>query len=132
METAIRQTLEPHVANVKLSVRFNVPRERISDSSAHAILRIIRELTLNAIRHGKATSVWVAGSIEAETLKFSVRDNGIGFDPANCPGDEQGHYGLLGIRERVNTFEGTLRIESEPGKGTKATICLNTIRETKT
>ena len=132
METAIRQTLEPHVANVKLSVRFNVPRERISDSSTHAILRIIRELTLNAIRHGKATSIWVAGSIEAETLKFSVRDNGIGFDPANCPGDEQGHYGLLGIRERVNTFEGTLRIESEPGKGTKATICLNTIRETKT
>ena len=132
METAIRQTLEPHVANVKLSVRFNVPRERISDSSAHAILRIIRELTLNAIRHGKATAVWVAGSIEAETLKFSVRDNGCGFDPANCPGDEQGHYGLLGIRERVNTFEGTLRIESEHGKGTKATICLNTIRETKT
>ena len=132
METAIRQTLEPYVADVNLAVRFNVPRSRISDSSAHAILRIIRELTVNAVRHGKATSVWVAGSIEAETLKFSVRDNGCGFDPGNCPGDEQGHYGLLGIRERVNTFEGTLKIESALGKGTKVTICLNTIRETKT
>lgn len=132
MESAIRQTLEPHVAGIDLFIRFNVPRERISDSSAHAILRIIRELTVNAIRHGKATAVWVAGSLESNALKFSVRDNGSGFDTENCPGDEQGHYGLLGIRERVNTFEGTFKIESKPGKGTKATICLNTIRETKT
>ena len=129
MESAIRRTLEPHVAHVNLAVRFKVPRDRISDNTAHAILRIIRELTVNAVRHGKATAVKVAGSIEGHKLKFSVRDNGCGFDPNNRPGEEQGHYGLLGIRERINSFEGRLTLESSPGAGTKATIYLNIPQE---
>ena len=131
MESAIRQTLAPHIGHAELAVRFRVPRERISDNTAHAILRIVRELTVNAIRHGRATSVKVAGSIEDDKLAFSVRDNGCGFDPDNCPNDEQGHYGLLGIRERVNSFEGRLTIASAPGKGTKATIWINIPHETK-
>ena len=131
MESAIRQTLAPHTAGVDLSIRFKVPRDRLSDNTAHAILRIVRELTVNAVRHGKATAIRVAGSIEGKRLLFSVRDNGCGFDPASCPGDEQGHYGLLGIRERVNSFEGTMRIESAPGKGAKTTICINIPQESE-
>ena len=130
METAIRQTLTPHLGAASLTVRFRVPRERISDNTAHAILRIVRELTVNAVRHGKATVIKVAGSIDGDQLRFSVRDNGIGFDPRNCPGDEQGHYGLLGIRERVNTFEGVFQISSTPGAGTKAMISLHIPQET--
>jgi len=124
MGEALRQTLQPHVAHVDLAVRFNVPRARISDNTAHAILRIVRELTVNAVRHGQATAVRVAGSIEDDRLLFSVRDNGCGFDPENCPNDEQGHYGLLGIRERVNAFEGTMSVASQIGKGTKVTVAL--------
>lgn len=123
---AIRQTLTPHIAGVELVIRFNVPRARISDNTAHAILRIIRELTLNGIRHGKATKIWIAGSLDGTKLKFSVRDNGSGFKPEEAPGFTLGHYGLLGIRERVDTFEGEFRIDSKPGKGTKATIAILT------
>ena len=125
METAIRQTLAPHLSGAALSVRFKVPRERISDNTAHAILSIVRELTVNAIRHGHATAVKVAGSIENARLMFSVRDDGCGFDPDNRPGDEQGHYGLLGVSERVDAFEGELKIDSAPGKGAKITVYLN-------
>ena len=124
MESAIQRTLAPHISGVDLAVRFPVPRERISDTTTHTILRIVRELTINAVRHGKATSVMVAGSCEGQRLLFSVYDNGCGFDPDNCPGDEQGHYGLLGIRERVNSLDGSVVINSVPGKGTKATIRL--------
>ncbi len=124
MDTAIRRTLAPHVDDGVLSVRFNVPRDRFTDATAHAILCIIRELVLNAIRHGGATRVLVAGSIENGRMLFSVKDNGAGFDPASAPGSREGHYGLLGIQERVESFDGDFSIESAPGKGAKATVSL--------
>lgn len=125
MSTAIRQTLAPHADGVELAIRFNVPRERFSDNMAHAILRIVRELTVNAIRHGKATKIKIAGSIEGNALKFSVRDNGTGFDVERAPGFSEGHYGLLGIRERIEAFEGDFTLESGVGQGTRATITLS-------
>ena len=124
MNAAIRRTLTPHVADDVLSVRFNVPRERFSDASAHAILCIIRELVINALRHGDATRVWIAGNVEDGMFRFSVKDNGRGFSSTSAPGASEGHYGLLGIRERVDAFGGTFTLESRPGQGCKATVSL--------
>ena len=129
MDEAIRQTLAPHVAGIDVTIRFNVPRERISDNTTHAILRIIRELTLNAIRHGGAKKIWIAGSIDGEGMHFSVRDNGCGFDPSHIPGFAEGHYGLLGIQERIDEFEGEFELKSTPGKGTKAMVSLKVPQE---
>ena len=129
MDDAIRQTLAPHLGDTALHIRFNVPRERISDKTAHAIMRIVRELSVNAVRHGAATSIWVAGSVDGDKLLFSVKDNGSGFDPDNCPSAVQGHFGLTGIRERVDVFEGEMKIASKIGHGTKITIMLNSPQE---
>lgn len=123
MNEVIRQTVSPHVsADVALAIRFNVPRNLLTDQSAHALIRIVRELTLNAIHHGKASQIKIAGSFEAGNLLFSVTDNGTGFDVSTVPGIREGHFGLQGVRERVNLFGGTTTIESRPGKGTKVTI----------
>ena len=131
LDEAIRQTLAPHVVGVDVAIRFNVPRERISDNTAHAILRSIRELAINAVRHGKATKIWIAGSIDGDNLLFSVRDNGTGFDPATAPGFAEGHYGLVGITERIEALEGEFNIESSPGSGAKATARISARRETR-
>ena len=125
MNEAIRLTLRQALGEANLSVRFNVPRSRFTDNSAHAILRIIRELATNAVRHGKATEIKVAGSIEDGVLRFSVRDNGCGFDPDACPGVLDGHFGIQGIRERVASFEGDVLFESTPGKGTRVSVSIN-------
>lgn len=121
---AIRLTLLPYVKDTEVIVRFPVPRTRITDNTTHEILRIIRELVLNGIHHGGATQIKIAGSIEDDRLKFSVQDNGCGYDPATAPGVREGHFGLQGIRERVLQLDGQLVIRSEPGKGTKTTINL--------
>ena len=124
MDAAIRKTLCQNLAGIDLSVRFNVAREVFSDNTAHAILKIIRELAANALCHGKATSLKIAGTIDDGKLLFSVRDNGCGFDPDLAPGISQGHFGLQGITERLERLNGEMRIESAPGKGAKVTVSL--------
>ena len=122
MTQAILKTLRPHTGVSRVTVRFNVPRGKLSDKTAHALLRSIRELVVNALRHGKATDIKVAGAFEGEHLICSVSDNGCGFDPVSAPGVLQGHFGLQGIRERVNALGGEFTIESKPGQGVKAKI----------
>lgn len=122
IEDAVMLTVKPHLGDAKLDMRFNIARDRLSDTIAHAFLRIIRELVVNAVRHGGAGRIWIAGAVEQSELSFSVRDNGCGFDPA-CRADiSTGHCGLTGIRERVRRLGGRLEIDSKPGQGTKIVV----------
>ena len=57
-------------------------------------------------------------------LRFSIRDDGCGFAPADAPGISQGHYGLQGIRERIDRLGGSLDISSSKGRGTDVTIVM--------
>ena len=124
MDRAIRVALSPTVGKARLLVRFDVPRSSFDENTARTILNIVRELASNAIRHGHADEIRVAGSLDGDTLRFSVSDDGTGFDPENCPGVMEGHFGLQGIEERVNFFNGEMRIVSSPGKGTQVSIAI--------
>ena len=124
LEKAIRRTLLPHVKGVSLAVRFNALRSRFTDNTLHEVLRIIRELTLNGIRHGGATEIRIAGAIDGEQLKFSVSDNGGGFDPNDHPGVSGGHFGLQGIAERLDAYSGEISFSSNPEKGTKTVVTI--------
>ena len=121
---AIRRTIENLLPYASVSIRFNAKRALLDDSTVHALLAIIRELVANAIRHGAADSIRIAGSIEKNRLLFSVSDDGLGFDPQTCRGISEGHFGLNGIRERVGTLKGTVEIDSRPGNGTYVKISL--------
>ena len=122
---AIVRTVKPHIGDIGLDVRFNAPRNDLSESTIHAILRIVRELSVNAVRHGYAARIRIEGECRGSTIRFSVQDDGRGFDPSQDGGAKSGHFGLQGIRERLRAFNGQLEIESVPGKGTKATVTLD-------
>ena len=122
MTEAVERTIAHHLGQVKATVLFNVPREALSDSDTHIVLRIIREITVNAIRHGKAAHVRIAGELRDGFIRFSVKDDGIGFDTENVKGPELGHFGIQGIRERIATLDGEIAIESTIGQGTKTTV----------
>ena len=124
MARAIAKTLQPYTKSAKIDIDFDVPMSRFSDNTAHAMLRIVRELVTNATRHGRATSIEVRGDAKDGNICFSVADNGCGFDPVTVPGVSQGHFGLQGIRERVKELKGEVSIKSAPGEGTTATITL--------
>ena len=124
IEKAIQQILEPCSDGADIRIRFAVPRDSLSESTARTIFCIIRELVVNAIRHGGATAIRIAGSMENGLLLCSVRDNGCGFDPASAPSAKEGHFGLQGIRERMEAAYGSIDIESAPGCGTKVSLSM--------
>ena len=121
---AIENTLRRLSLKADLHVRFNVLRTRVDDTTAHAILCIVRELVTNAVKHGEATEVRVAGETHGNVISFSVRDNGSGFDTAHADGTDTGHFGLEGIRDRANRLNGTFEITSSVGHGAKAVVTL--------
>lgn len=125
MNAAIRQTLKPVVDDTQIAISFNVPRKKLSENTAHTVLRIIRELVSNSIRHGKATKIDIVGEEFGKGLRFSVSDNGLGFEVTSAPGPTQGHFGLIGIKERLRDFSGTMEMESAPGKGTQTVITIS-------
>lgn len=84
-----------------------------------------RELVSNAIRHGGATTVWISGENRERAISLVVRDNGRGFDTRSCPGPQDGHFGIEGIRERVRRLDGAFEIESAPDRGTVARVRLS-------
>ena len=125
LQKAVERTLKPLSGDAEITVRFNVRRTLFDDATVHAILTIVRELTANAIHHGHAWTVRVAGAYDKGELRFSVRDDGIGFDVTNHPGAAEGHFGLAGIRERLKRLRGSLELDSRPGHGTKAVVRLS-------
>jgi len=113
---AVRATLEPCVGDTKLAVSFDVERRRIDDVRFYAVLRMLRELAVNAVRHGQARQVRISAALrEADVLLLTVEDDGIGFDPESCAGSSEGHYGLEGVRERAASLGGSFEITSSPG-----------------
>ena len=87
-----------------------------------AVLRIAREATCNAARHGRASHVLVTLQA-ADTLRLTVTDDGIGFDAEAALRDGRG-FGLESMQERARTVGGTLSIWSGPGEGTEISATL--------
>ena len=121
---AIRETLAPHLGEINVSIDIDIPSSEMSESLRHAALCIIREATVNAIRHGKARNIAISGGLDGRRLEFSVVDDGRGFDPARAKGSKDGHFGLLGMRERAKAFNGLIALTSSPGNGTEVSVTL--------
>lgn len=122
LSDAICRTVTPHIDAAALSVDCDIPCHDFSDNAIHQILSIIRELAINAVRHGHATRLSVSGRMLEGHLELAVADNGQGFDPAARPGPETGHFGLQGVAERVHRLEGSFELTSSPGHGARIVL----------
>jgi signal transduction histidine kinase len=84
------------------------------------LLRIAQESVSNAAHHAAPRKITVRLDYKSDSLALEVRDDGRGFDPA-VPAPA-GHFGLLGLRERVKKIHANLTLETAPGKGTTIRI----------
>jgi len=90
------------------------------------VYRIIQECVNNIIKHAHATSGKVTIKRWYNRLNIDVEDNGIGFDVLSQKIKNERGIGIQGIVERIRFIGGTMRIESNPGRGTRLLITIKT------
>ena len=124
LEMLARETEERHRLHVQLTVYGNVVR--LAPDLELAAYRIVQQALANVAAHARAGNAWVEVTFAADALSLLVRDDGVGFIPPEQPADlvHQGHFGLMGMRERVLLYGGQLTITSSPGQGATITARL--------
>jgi len=115
---ALRPHLKYFEQYAKPRFRLNVSgfKGRIAPALEASIFRIVQEALSNAIRHAHAKNISIELSKQGDLIELLIRDDGRGFSRAEAK--KSAGLGIVGMRERVEIFGGTLRIESSPGEGT--------------
>ena len=107
-------------ANIAVELSADdLAESEISEETKTCIYRVVQEALTNVARHSRATNVDIRLARRADhILTLEIHDNGRGFKTR-----EKG-LGILGMEERVRHRNGTLKVESEPGRGTTLLIHL--------
>jgi signal transduction histidine kinase len=110
---------------VKVHVEARVD-ERLAPEVETIVYRVVQEALNNVAKHAQAANVWISLVAEQDAVDLTVRDNGVGFDPAEAARMlEEGHFGLAGMRERVEMIGGgRWELDSQPGQGTTIHVTL--------
>jgi signal transduction histidine kinase len=88
------------------------------------VLRILQEAVSNIRKHSRATAASVTLRPSNSSLELTIRDDGIGFDPAEVVGKGQPHFGLATMRERAEDIDADFKIDSALGAGTNVIVIL--------
>ena len=91
----------------------------IGTAEARELLMVAREALYNAVHHGSPSVITLRIDFGHDSLDVRVSDDGRGFDPQAVSGRDSGHYGLIGMRERVERMKGSFALASTPGGGTQ-------------
>jgi signal transduction histidine kinase/ligand-binding sensor domain-containing protein len=119
-ETAARMRADYPVA-FKMTVE-GVPRA-LHPVVREELCRIGDEALINAFRHAAASTIEVVISYHHAALLMGIRDDGIGIDQEVVSGGgRQGHFGLVGMRERARQIDAEIKISSRAESGTEILV----------
>lgn len=126
-ESGLTEAVEDMIEMITLTKDFTVTftavdnlDERTESTQKLALYRIIQEQLSNIIKHAKATEVEVQVDMTPDEIELTIHDNGKGFDPATT---EKG-LGMNNIINRAEALDGTVSIQSAPGKGCRIIVTM--------
>ncbi|HEV7135953.1 MAG TPA: sensor histidine kinase [Steroidobacteraceae bacterium] len=124
LPTAVRAYVDSTCAKAGLRTDLTLPEDDVPmpKETAIALFRIVQEGVTNVIRHAAAGSVTLRFAFECDACRFTLSDDGRGFDTAD-PKFRWSH-GLMGMRQRVRALGGQIEIESSPGAGTALRVII--------
>jgi len=109
---------------VEITVEAGTELPRLSEFVAGNLLLVAQESINNALKHAHPRHIAIRAAVvhSAERIALTVRDDGAGFDAVAQPDSQPGHFGLDGMRERIESLGGEFKIESRPGGGTSVQV----------
>lgn len=124
LERRLKQELEIFRARTgfKLEFQCSIAAHPLPPPIERELYFTLREGILNAVRHSRATELQLTLTTSVQGCQAVLRDDGIGFDPAANEGGS--HYGLKGMRGRIERIGGQWRLDTAPGKGTEIKITI--------
>jgi NarL family two-component system sensor histidine kinase YdfH len=111
-----------NVSNISVAANIRIESHISSNKSKH-ILYILREALNNIAKHSKAKNAYVEMIEVKEELMINITDDGIGFD-VKLLDKLLGHYGIMGMNERVRAIQGKIKIKSKRKTGTSLNIVI--------
>ncbi len=111
--SAIHKLIDSFTKATHLEVELNLGDAPLhfGEEADWVAYRLVQEGITNAIRHGKATQIFISFYRQGEGIGIQIKDNGNGTTFI-----EEG-YGLIGMRERIERLGGNLSVSSKPGDG---------------
>lgn len=103
-----------------IDVRVQGTPFRLEKPAMHELMRVVREALANAVKHAHAQHIWIDVGFGEQHLDVEIGDDGGGFQPQQTA--LHGHFGMIGIEERVRLLRGQLKIDSAPERGTRVRI----------
>jgi len=103
---------------IPVTMEVNGSTAKLADSTNRTLLLVTREAIRNAVMHGSPSAVAVRLLFGLTAICLDIRDDGCGFEPAPGHLATAGHFGILGMRERMEQIGGSLEVLSSPGNGT--------------
>jgi two-component system sensor histidine kinase UhpB len=116
--TAIRRQAQLLVRHTGIKPRLNLPEEiaSLDHDLEVALYRSVQEALHNVAKHAQARSLAIRLMITGDKITLHIEDDGVGFSPRSA---HQRGFGLTGMRERALALGGSMRVRSQPGKGTQ-------------
>jgi PAS domain S-box-containing protein len=107
-------------SGIKYIINNNLSEIKLKENQQIVIFRIFQELLNNIIRHSKATIVKIHLDMSGNNLIMRVNDNGIGINNEDINNPES--FGILGIKERINSIDGAVLFVNKKNGGTNVTV----------
>lgn len=129
---ALVQLAEQHEEECETDVHIDVPAAMplLDPTVETALFRFVQESLSNCRKHARESTVWIRAHT-SEAIEIEVRDDGPGFDVEAYRREASSHhFGLHGMRERIERLGGTLEIVSSIGAGTQLGIRLPLVNVT--
>jgi len=126
LDAVLRDTLERLTSRAEVATSFTSEGETvpINPRVQHEIIMSAREAILNSVSHAHADAIDVRLNFNSTDISVSICDDGVGFDVKTIPSLGSNHFGLCGMRDRMQKFRGSLVVDSHPGMGTKVRLAL--------